>query len=141
MKATWHRLADVDTDTRTATCSQCGPTAIRVRINRAHECMTVRNAQEARRRRSPQAASAKRAAELLREYGVTTDQYDRLLIEQGGGCAICGVERSHDGRALAVDHCHSTGRVRGLLCAHCNRAIGLLGDDPERLRRASQYLA
>lgn len=61
-----------------------------------------------------------------------------MLREQGGTCAIChGTETV--GR-LAVDHCHSTGRVRGLLCTNCNQAIGKLKDDSQLLRNAINYL-
>lgn len=79
-------------------------------------------------------------------YGITEADYDRLLAEQGGVCAICGLdEPASHGRTgtqfrLSVDHCHETGAIRGILCQKCNRAIGLLGDDPELLTRAIQYL-
>ena len=58
-------------------------------------------------------------------YGISLEDYERMLIDQGGKCAICG---SLDPRAkrehFAVDHCHTTGKVRGLLCIPCNTAIG-----------------
>lgn len=82
-----------------------------------------------------------RPYDLGRRYGITPDDYDRMLAEQGGLCAICRQpERSNRNRSLAVDHNHRTGLVRGLLCSHCNRAIGLLADDPTRLIRALAYL-
>lgn len=77
--------------------------------------------------------------ELLRKYGITSAQYDELLAAQNGVCAICRGP-SVDGSALAVDHCHETGRVRGLLCANCNRGVGLFADDPDRLVAAAAYL-
>ena len=79
-------------------------------------------------------------------YGITFDEYVSMLDKQGGVCAICKrQERARnkiDGvvRALAVDHDHETGRVRGLLCGSCNRGIAKLGDDPDRLRSAAAYL-
>lgn len=81
----------------------------------------------------------------LRQYGLTTDQYEAMHAAQGGRCAICRrpeVAKSSKGKALslAVDHDHGSGRVRGLLCGPCNRAIGLFGDDVERLRTAIAYL-
>lgn len=75
---------------------------------------------------------------LKRCYGITPEEYDKMLREQGGTCAICRGTESV-GR-LAVDHCHSTGKVRGLLCTNCNQAIGKLKDDAQLLRNAINYL-
>lgn len=76
---------------------------------------------------------------LLRDFGITLEQYGDLLESQNGVCAICGsVERS--GKRLAVDHGHKSGRIRGLLCGNCNRAIGLLKDDIELLHKAIRHL-
>lgn len=72
--------------------------------------------------------------------------YQKLLVEQLGLCAICGVasgsERSNNNgyKSLAVDHDHSTGAVRGLLCSSCNKAVGFLMDNPKLLRRAADYV-
>jgi len=77
----------------------------------------------------------------LARYGLTREDYDRILEAQGARCAICGVLGAETGRALAVDHNYRTGRVRGLLCVPCNCGIGQLRDDPERARRATEYLA
>jgi hypothetical protein len=71
---------------------------------------------------------------------MTLDDYDAMLAAQSGGCAICGTPPSVDGRALAVDHCHATGLVRGLLCRACNQGLGIFADDPQRLRKAANYL-
>ncbi len=57
--------------------------------------------------------------------------------EQGGACAIC---RRRPARRLCIDHCHATRKVRGLLCDNCNIALGLLDDDPDRLRAALAYV-
>lgn len=82
----------------------------------------------------------------LKLYGLSEQQYADMLAAQGGVCAICDQdEPSAHGRTgkqfrLSVDHCHVTGRIRGLLCQKCNRAIGLLGDDAELLRKAIEYL-
>jgi hypothetical protein len=74
-------------------------------------------------------------------YGLTRAQYDSLLILQNGVCAICrrGPEGSGKKR-LTVDHDHRTGEVRGLLCNHCNVALGNLRDDPLVTRAAAAYL-
>lgn len=72
-------------------------------------------------------------------YGITEEQYQQLLAKQDGVCAICErPDRTYD--HLSVDHDHETGAVRGLLCGHCNHAIGKMGDDPELLRKAALYL-
>lgn len=77
----------------------------------------------------------------LRNYGMTKDDYARLLEKQGGVCAICRRTPSSSVRKrLAVDHNHTTGKVRGLLCEPCNHGIGKLGDDPVRCRAAAAYL-
>jgi len=84
-----------------------------------------------------------RSGVLQKLYGITVEDYAEMLEAQGGGCAICGIRgEDQNGRVknLAVDHDHATGAVRGLLCHLCNRALGLLQDSPEQLRRALQYL-
>lgn len=94
----------------------------------------------AKRHQDPEVLRLKREREMLRKYGITREGYDRLLEEQDGVCAICRGPRRGPGATFHVDHCHSSNRVRGLLCGPCNTAIGLLGDDPERLERAAAYL-
>ena len=82
--------------------------------------------------------------EVKRKYGITAVQYYMMLDQQGGQCKICK-ESGPGGRGrtsrMAVDHCHSTGKVRGLLCNRCNRAIGLLGDNTDFLTAAIEYLS
>jgi len=76
---------------------------------------------------------------LWSRYRLTPDDYNTLLFKQGGGCAICG--KSPDQvTSFHVDHCHDTGRVRGLLCAKCNLLLGHADDSTQRLRRAIAYL-
>lgn len=76
----------------------------------------------------------------LKKYGVTLEQYEALLVKQGGVCAICG-SLPNGGRAyLDVDHCHITGEVRGLLCGKCNKGIGMFNTAPSLLTRAATYL-
>ena len=81
-----------------------------------------------------------RKTHLKKKYGITPEDYDRMLEAQGGGCAICG-RPPRDDIALHVDHDHETGFIRGLLCFPCNNALGLMKDDPERLIRAAEYVA
>lgn len=80
-----------------------------------------------------------RAKKLAAKYGLTVEQYAEMYQQQGGVCAICS-QTDRQGHRLAVDHCHATGAVRGLLCHACNVAIGLLRDDPSLLDAASRYL-
>jgi hypothetical protein len=90
-------------------------------------------------RRTPE---QNRDRKLRRNYGITAAEYDALLAEQGGGCAICG-RTENPGRfrqSLPVDHDHETGAIRGILCIDCNRGIGMFRDDLRLLRRAVEYL-
>jgi hypothetical protein len=77
-------------------------------------------------------------------YGIGAADYEVLLTSQSGVCAICyrpeTVAIKGKIVSLAVDHCHLTNRVRGLLCKKCNNALGLLEDSPDRLRAAAAYL-
>ena len=77
---------------------------------------------------------------IRREYGITLEEYYKLIEFQGGGCYICGRKQEPDGRKLSIDHDHSNGKVRGVLCYACNKALGLFYDKPERLRKAAEYL-
>jgi hypothetical protein len=69
-------------------------------------------------------------------YGMSVADYDAMLQRQRGVCAICGKSN----QALCVDHCHACGKVRGLLCAKCNSALGFCNDDPAHLLAAISYL-
>lgn len=103
--------------------------------NKAHLYAWRKNNPEARKR-------IHRACFLKRTYGITIDDYERMLSDQGGCCAIC--HRPETGCAakkyFSVDHCHETGKVRGLLCSMCNLAIGYLNDHPGVIRRAAEYI-
>ena len=74
---------------------------------------------------------------LKHYYGMALEDYDRLLAQQGGACAIC---RKRPAKTLCVDHCHSTGKIRGLLCRKCNLGIGHLDDSPSVMLAAIAYL-
>lgn len=79
-------------------------------------------------------------------FGITLEEYNEMLIKQMGVCKIClKPETSIDGRnkrvkALAVDHDHITGKIRGLLCYSCNIGIGFLKDSSDLLKKAAEYL-
>ena len=90
-----------------------------------------------RESRDPERAAARRRVVRLRyKYGIEPEEYDRLADDQDGRCAIC---KKHT-EPLHVDHDHSTGLVRGLLCHKCNAGIGLLEDNIETLESAIVYL-
>jgi hypothetical protein len=80
-----------------------------------------------------------RAAHLKRKYGITIEQYDAMLEAQGGGCFICGRPPRED-ISLHVDHDHSTGKIRGILCFCCNNALADFQEDPILLAKAAAYL-
>jgi len=99
----------------------------------------------ARSRGTPQTLRAQRTQDL-KKYGLSVDQYDAMFVAQHGVCAVClKVETTFDPRCgkvrkLAVDHDHTTGRVRGLLCRECNTGLGHFKDSPSLLRMATAYL-
>lgn len=100
------------------------------------------NYNKARREHTPEkVAEIERRSKFKKQYGISLEQYAEMLENQGGGCAICGATKpSERTKYFAVDHCHSTGKVRGLLCSKCNRGLGLFNDKPERLKAAAKYL-
>lgn len=89
---------------------------------------------------SPERVKRRRKGHGLKlKFGITIDQYNAMEVEQNYICAICN-RKDKCGRSLAVDHCHSTGKIRGLLCTDCNTALGLFNDSPGSLNRAIEYL-
>lgn len=107
-----------------------------------NNCKTC--AKELRRRResNPVAralkAQKRRAWGLATNYGLTSVQYLEMYDAQEGKCAIC--KENPGGKWLAVDHCHKTGAVRGLLCSDCNLMLGNSGDRPDVLVAGAEYL-
>jgi hypothetical protein len=97
------------------------------------------NATQRARRSKPEAKRRARADHLMRKFAMTIEQYDSMLEAQGGGCFICG-RPSREDSSLHVDHDHSTGRVRGILCFCCNNALADFQDDPALLRKAASYV-
>jgi hypothetical protein len=97
------------------------------------QCNVTYNLEYSRKNRHVQ-----RSARLKREFNITIAQYDEMLKNQDGHCAICGNGRGK--RRLAVDHNHVTGEVRGLLCSNCNVGIGSFKENKETLKRAIGYL-
>ena len=87
-----------------------------------------------------------RSRQLKHKYGISVDEYNILFKAQGESCAICRTKEnkvtgfSTDFLNFAVDHNRHTGKIRGLLCNQCNRALGMLEDTPEMLKRVLNYL-
>ncbi|OPZ66024.1 MAG: Recombination endonuclease VII [Firmicutes bacterium ADurb.Bin506] len=90
------------------------------------------------------ASGKKREGHLRRKYGITSAQFEEMTARQGGRCAICRgfptPGRWSSDYRLHVDHDHSTGAIRGLLCYRCNAAIGFVRDDPKIARNVVEYL-
>jgi len=103
----------------------CHPERLQAAKGLCSECYTALPANKARKIR----------LRRLKKYKLSAEEYDALLAQQSGLCAIC-----RTAEPTAVDHDHATGRVRGLLCLKCNAAIGLVGDSPSVLRNAISYL-
>jgi len=74
------------------------------------------------------------------KYGITINQYNQLFLNQNGCCKICNKHQAEFKQKLSVDHCHKTGRVRGLLCRHCNFGLGFAKDDISILENMIKYL-
>lgn len=134
----------------TRTCRGCGTAVPREKSRTvSHFCTDCRKVRsnERRKRLRQSGDDQLKNSKILWMYGITVDDYNSRLAAQGGGCAICSAA-PEEGKRLAVDHDHRCcpGRrscgacVRGLLCRHCNLALGQFGDDPARVAQAAQYL-
>ena len=111
-------------NTRHNHCKEC--TKSRVSKNYAKDPMVWRN------------------AELQRRYGITQNDYEVMIAEQNNQCAICNTTEPggrHNSGYFVVDHCHTTGKVRKLLCHNCNTALGLVGDNVDTLHKMINYLS
>lgn len=137
VKRVRHLLSAVDVDARRGYCSTCEK-SVRVRkLKNGWGCLAYRdaekNAEWRKRHQGPRMPGRWYALS-----GMSPERFAAMLESQGGVCAICGgVNRD---RALAVDHCHATGEIRGLLCTRCNTSLGAMRDDPELLLRAAAYI-
>ena len=102
----------------------------------------------AKKKRTRLTGTGLRAQRLPKQYGITVDEFDAILVAQGGGCAICGTTVPGGRGQFHVDHDHdccpkarSCGKcIRGLLCGNCNVGIGMLGDSADRIASALSYL-
>ena len=83
---------------------------------------------------------AKAASNLKHAFGMTLSQYQEMLESQRGCCKICGRHQKEFKKRLCVDHCHDTGKIRGLLCNHCNYLVGSVETESELLDKCRKYL-
>lgn len=90
---------------------------------------------------NPELMKAKdRKNSLMRFWGMEQEEFDALLAKQGGTCALCSKTESNPHKRLCIDHDHATGKIRGLLCDHHNRALGLMNDSINELEAGIKYL-
>lgn len=113
---------------RTGVAWRSGDTSERERMNVYQREYRKKNLDKVRK--------ATKEYDLRTKYGITYEDYEELLVKQDGKCALCGRVS-----VLAIDHCHKTGKIRGLLCNQCNLGIGLLKEDPEIFKKALEYLS
>ena len=91
------------------------------------------------RRKHPRYKISKRKHKL-KKFGLTLEDYEKMIKDQSNKCAICGMFQSEYYKEFSVDHSHSTGIVRGLLCNECNAGLGYFKDDVKILQKAIYYL-
>ncbi len=91
-------------------------------------------------RKRPDIIKREKERLLIKNYGITLEQFNNLLLLQNYKCAICNVEYGTGPRAFAVDHDHISNKVRSLLCGNCNMGLGKFKDSIELLEKAKQYL-
>lgn len=108
------------------------------------ECKCCNKAAAKARRNGPkrqQILDKQTDSQMQRLYGIDLSEYQTMLEDQGGKCAICGTsEPGHGGNRFCIDHSHTTGKVRGLLCMPCNVAIGHLKDNTQLIKSALNYV-
>lgn len=137
-----HSLSSVDPESKTATCSVCGPVDARLSGD-VWRCGN--KTREVQRAHSKRIRTQGYKSQGTLRYGdgeqvphaLAVAERIRLTEEQDGKCAICGTVTPS---SLHLDHCHVNGTIRGLLCASCNIGLGHFKDDPERLKAAIEYL-
>jgi len=105
-----------------------------------HSAWRLENAEYVKQTKQNTPKKVQKNWQLKSKYGITLEDYNQLFIQQNGCCKICERHQSQFKKALAVDHCHSTGKVRGLLCTSCNNGLGRFKDSAELLKIAANYI-
>ena len=155
-----HYLTEIDYDARTAVCRICGPTKLTRKkhgnkygfycntniLNNYKDYYSRQPAEwHQERRLKYDGRSIARKSSLKCKYNLTVEEYDEMIKALDGLCQICRNPETEKDRTgvikwLAVDHCHTTGKVRGLLCAQCNQGLGNYRDNTDYLKAAIAYL-
>lgn len=123
-------------------CKSCWADRMRKwrRENNEHVIAKQREANQRRKKNKPGEYYRERwRAALKTRYGIGIEKYEEMLIAQDGRCGVCGVQATND-RNLDVDHNHSTGEIRGLLCSRCNYGVGFLEWIGSKITIAQDYL-
>ena len=106
-----------------------------------NECNLARRKEIYHERKHP---DQQREKNLRKSFGLGVDDYETILRNQDYRCKLCGVsaeeEKKRTSKRLAVDHCHTTGKIRGLLCRKCNTGLGNFNDDINLMTKAINYL-
>ncbi len=92
------------------------------------------------KRDNPNTPKNRKSEKLKLRYGITYEDWELMREKENFSCMICGITEQEIGKRLDVDHCHSTGKVRGVLCNLCNTALGHFKDNIEILKSATKYL-
>lgn len=131
------------------TCRRCGEVKERTEFGNNKSkydgltqfCRPCHNTwQMERRHQNKEAFAVRENIRRLARHGLTVGMFDAMWARQGSACAICHSTETTGRGAFHIDHDHSTGAVRGILCQHCNLMLGHATDDPERLEAAARYL-
>lgn len=134
------------TSERQFTCRPCGETKSGTEFRwslhkRDSYCKPCRRAKDRERYKNSNGAGKDKVFDhsLRRLYGITLTDYNAMLAAQENQCALCG-ETPASERRMHVDHCHASGKIRALLCHHCNLLLGNAKDSVDRLHQAIAYL-
>lgn len=118
-------------------CRRCG-----AEVNRKYRITHPEQYRQSYRRRNANPVFKKYATanQRLRLYGMTSEEFDQMFVNQGKKCGICGSLDPQHNKGWNVDHDHKTGEVRGILCGVCNTSLGGFKDNPNLLQAAIEYL-
>ena len=126
----------------TKLCPSCNQTLLREAfpIARGKPLGIASHCKECRKARYPYDSEKHRMVHLRNRYGLEWEEYIELFLSQNKQCKICGVALDLTDKSTHLDHCHSTGKVRGFLCRDCNHGLGKFKDNPALMRNAAKYI-